>query len=436
MNNKKKIVFIRLLKYGKNYDSFKPLVFPIISKLTELDSDFEIQFIDEQVEKIPDVITADIIAFSVETLTAARAYKLAQKYKTENNFIIMGGFHPTILPDECLEYCDSIIIGDLEDTWLKFLHDYKNKTIQKKYYSKLDQELKCINHKFEYYKNKNYPKIEPVQFSRGCKFNCDFCSIKSMYKNSIRHKNIDDFVEEIKTIDNKVLFFVDDNLFLNKNVSLELFKKIKPLKKIWGCQISMDVAQNDELLKAMKDAGCVFVLIGFETINKQNLKQMNKIANLNIENYDKAIKNIYKYGLMICATFVFGYDCDTEQTIVDTVDFAEKYHFTKANFNVLTPFPGTKLYDRLKEEQKLIEPLFWLNEKFCYGDVIFKPQNITAESLKYNCNKARNDYYTYSNIFKRFFANIKYINIFNSLLFLYEAIQTKKTLKNLDKKRS
>ena len=115
-----------------------------------------------------------------------------------------------------------------------------------------------------------------------------------MYKNSIRHKNIDDFVEEIKTIDNKVLFFVDDNLFLNKNVSLELFKKIKPLKKIWGCQISMDVAQNDELLKAMIDAGCVFVLIGFETINKQNLKQMNKIANLNIENYDKAIKNIYK----------------------------------------------------------------------------------------------------------------------------------------------
>ena len=239
-----------------------------------------------------------------------------------------------------------------------------------------------------------------------------------MYKNGVLFKNVDTVIEEIKDIKEKMIFFVDDNLFVNENVALELFEKLKKLNKFWGCQISMDVAQNDKMLKAMKESGCVLVLIGFESINPETLKQMNKGANLKLKNYDAVIKNIYKYGIMICATFVFGYDYDTPESIRQTFDFAMKYHFTKANFNMLVPMPGTRLYDRLQKENKLLMERWWINDKYIYGNPVFKPKLMAPIELKDNCK----------NIFKRTIKNLKYIPLYKDIAFLSENLITRKTL--------
>ena len=225
-----------------------------------------------------------------------------------------------------------------------------------------------------------------------------------MYPCNIRQKEIDCIVNEIKDTKEKILFFIDDNLFMNKASAIALFKALKPLKKKWACQISMDIALHDELLTLMKESGCILVLIGFESLNRKNLEQMNKSANLR-QSYDEVIANIYKHKLMIYATFVLGYDYDTPESIRDIMKFAMKHHFAVANFNPLIPMPGTKLYDRLEEQGRLLYPKWWLQKGYCYGDTVYQPLKLSPEELRDLCKEVRFQYYSFKNIAKRFISN-------------------------------
>ncbi len=411
---------------GKGYDAMKPLIFPIFEAVTP--KDVEIEYIDERIEDIPEEIDSDVIALSVETFAARRAYQLAKKYKTDKNKIVMGGFHPTALPEEALEYCDTVLIGDAEDTWPAFVRDYKNGTIKDRYVSTNQQSLEKIDFNSPAFNGKKYNKIGLVQFSRGCKFDCDFCSVNSFYACKVRQKPLEIIVEEIRSIKEKILFFIDDNIFLNEKTAIELFEAIKPLKKKWACQISMDVAFNDKMLKIMKESGCILVLIGFESLNKENLKKMNKVANLEIERYEEAIKNIYKHKLMIYATFVLGYDYDTNESIEATMKFALDNNFAAANFNPLIPMPGTKLYSRLEDEKKLLYEKWWTTPGYKYGDSAYYPENMTPKDLEEGCKNARYTFNTYRNIFKRLFGNKIYLNPVNALVFLALNIISRKEI--------
>lgn len=411
---------------GKGYDAMKPLVFSIFDAITP--KDIIMEYIDERIEDIPEKIDSDIIALSVETFAARRAYQIAKRYKKPNNKIVIGGFHATAMPDEALEYCDTVLIGDAEDTWIEYLKDFKQGSIKKKYISSNSQNMIKLDFNCKAFDGKKYNKVGLVQFSRGCKFNCDFCSINSFYKCKVRQKSLDIIVQEIKNIKEKILFFIDDNIFLDEKSAIELFNAIKPLKKKWACQISMDIAFNDKILKLMKESGCILVLIGFESLNKENLKKMNKIANIKIQNYEKAIKNIYKYKLMIYATFVLGYDYDTKESIDATLKFAIDNNFAIANFNPLIPMPGTSLYDRLKKENKLIYEKWWLEPNYRYGDSAYYPKKMTPNELKEGCKNARYKFNTYKSIFKRFLGSKVYLNPINSLLFLTLNIISRKEI--------
>lgn len=411
---------------GKGYDAMKPLLFAIMDAITP--EDIEIEYYDERVEDLPAKINSDLIALSVETFAAKRAYELCKKYKRKNNKIVMGGFHPTMLPDEALEHCDAVLVGDAEDTWPHLLEDMKKGKIKKKYVSSNKCEMAKIDFNSKAFAGKKYNKIGLVQFSRGCKFNCDFCSIRSFYNCGVRQKTIEEIVEEIKKIREKLIFFIDDNIFLNEKSALELFEAIKPLKKKWACQISMDVAFNDRLLKAMKDSGCILVLMGFESLNPKNLKIMNKVANLNIKKYEDAIKNIYKYNLMIYGTFVLGYDYDTKEDIKKTMQFALDNNLTLANFNPLIPMPGTKLYKRLEDNNKLIFDKWWLEKSYKYGDSAYYPESMSPDDLKEGCMEARYTFNTYKNIFKRLFRNKAHLKPFNLFVYLVLNIVSRKEI--------
>ena len=396
-----KITFIRLNMFEHiSSDAMKPMLFGIIKGLTP--REHEIEFIDERAERLPEKINSDIIAFSVETYTAKRAYILAKKYKKENNIIVMGGFHAAVMADEMLDYADAVLIGDAEDTWGRFLSDCEKGTLSEKYVSDEKTPLGIIRDDSTVYRH-NYYGIGVYQISRGCKFNCDFCSIKTMYR-CVRRKSADMIAEELENAKEKIIFFVDDNLFYDKASALELFRKIAPLKKKWACQISMDAARDDELLHEMKRAGCFLVLMGFESINSESLSEMHKAANAAVD-YDELIKRIYRHGLLIYGTFVLGCDNDGLDVFGRTFEFAVRNKIAVTNFNPLIPMPGTAVYSRMEKENRLIYDKWWLSDDYRYGETAFVPKHMTPEQLRDGCLKMRTDFYSAGCVLKRLFSN-------------------------------
>ncbi len=413
-----KIAFIKVnMMYSKGKDALKPLIFPIIEALTP--KEYEISFYDERIEELTDELDADIVALSVETFAARHAYELAAKYRRDGVRIVMGGFHASAMPDEILEHADTVLIGDAEDTWAEYLEDVKNGCEKTRYESDNQCPVAYVNNNAHCYDGKKYLKLGMVQASRGCKFNCDFCSIKSLYPNGVRRKDIDDVVKEIKQSSEKLIFFIDDNLLVNEETARELFTAIMPLKKRWACQISMEIAFKDELLDLMHDSGCIMVLIGFESLDPANLEIMNKSANLLVSSYEDAIRNIYRHGIMIYGMFVLGYDHDNAESIKRTYDFAMKNHLAVANFNPLMILPGTSLYERMKSRGSLRFDKWWLDDDYRYGDAMFVPESMSADELMNGCRRARYDFNTYGNIIKRMFgAAVNHHGLFNSVVFL------------------
>jgi len=392
-----KIAFIRPSMFGeKSKDAMMPLVFAIIKPL--IPKDIDIVFYDERVEKIPNNLDLDVVAMTVETFSAKRAYKLATLYREQGKKVILGGFHPTLLPDETAEFADAIVIGEAEEVWTKIIEDLKNNNLQKIYSAENTSDLSQIKYDYTVFKDKKYNPIGLIQFSRGCKFQCEFCSVHGFFKNSIRCKSAETIVEELGKMKEKFIFFIDDNLFSDEEAAKNLFKELIPLKKKWVCQISIDAAKNKDLLKLMKKSGCTGVLIGFESLNIENLKQMGKGVNIQNNDYKEVINNIYDAGIMIYGTFVIGYDSDTKESVYELMNFAIENKFAVANFNPLMPMPGTKLYDRLKAEDKLTFNKWWLDDEYSYGDAMLKPKGMTEFELMDCCKNARYTFNSYQNI--------------------------------------
>ncbi len=396
-----KIAVIRLNMFEHiSSDAMKPILFGILKGLTP--ERFQIDFFDERTDKLPAHIDADVIAFSVETFTAKRAYIMARKYRTPTNIIAMGGFHASVMAEEMLRYADTVLVGDAEGIWKQFLSDCEKGKPQRKYFADESTPLTALFDDGKTYRHRYYG-IGVHQLSRGCKFNCGFCSIKTMYK-CVRRKPVDMIVRELSAAREKIIFFADDNIFYDRQSAVELFRALIPLKKKWACQISMDAARDDELLMLMKKSGCFLVLMGFESLSRESLAEMHKAANL-ASDYDALIQNIYRHGLLLYGTFVLGCDGDRADVFEKTYEFAVRNKIAVTNFNPLIPMPGTEVYDRMEREGRLRYRKWWLSDKYRYGETAFVPKHMTPEDLQNGCLKMRTDFYSLRCIFKRLFGN-------------------------------
>ena len=396
-----KIAVIRLNMFEHiSSDAMKPMLFGILKGLTP--ERFQIDFFDERTDKLPAHIDADVIAFSVETFTAKRAYIMARKYRTPTNIIAMGGFHASVMAEEMLRYADTVLVGDAEGIWKQFLSDCEKGKPQRKYFADESTPLTALFDDGKTYRHRYYG-IGVHQLSRGCKFNCGFCSIKTMYK-CVRRKPVDMIVRELSAAREKIIFFADDNIFYDRQSAVELFRALIPLKKKWACQISMDAARDDELLMLMKKSGCFLVLMGFESLSRESLAEMHKAANL-ASDYDALIQNIYRHGLLLYGTFVLGCDGDRADVFEKTYEFAVRNKIAVTNFNPLIPMPGTEVYDRMEREGRLRYRKWWLSDKYRYGETAFVPKHMTPEDLQNGCLKMRTDFYSLRCIFKRLFGN-------------------------------
>lgn len=402
----------------KSFGAMQPLVFSILAALTP--KDVEVVLYDERVEKIPLDINADLVAISVQTFTARRAYQIASEFRKRNIPVVMGGYHPTFMPEEAGEHADSVILGDGELIWTTVVEDAKNKCLKKIYGKNNPASLEGLHYDRSIFNGKKYTPLYPVQYGRGCKFACDFCSINAFYGKNLRQRPVNEVVEEIRSLHRRNILIVDDNVFVNVEKAKELFEALIPLKIRWVCQTSIDVVNSDELLQLMRKSGCMNLFIGFESLDPRNLEQMNKKANISNSRYSDIIRKIGHYGITVFGSFIIGYDHDTKESFDTALEFALENKFCLVNFNPLMPMPGTKLYQRLKNEGRLLYDKWWLEPEFRYGNAMFIPKQMTPQELEEGCRNIMKKFYRYSSILKRatdFSANSRGIeNFFGYLL--------------------
>ena len=393
----------RQKKYLKTW-LMEPLPIAQLASLTP--SDIDIEFFDDRLEEINYKTDADLIAINIETYTARRAYQIADNFRKENKTIIMGGFHATLNHEEVLEHADAVLIGEAENIWTEILEDFKHSKLQKIYKSKERPKLDGLFPDRSVYKGKKYLKLGLLEAGRGCYFNCNFCSVTHFYKQSYVPRPVEDIIKEIKELNYRYYFFVNDNICADFNYAKKLFKALIPLKIKWISQASINISKDKEILELMKKSGCIGVLIGFESLDEVALKEMGKPAINKIDIYEKAIDAIYDYGIGIYATFVFGYSEKDEYFFEKTYQFARRNKFLLVAFNHLVPFPGTPLYEKLKKEGRLIYEKWWLEPNFRFGDVAFRPEHMSAERLSNLCHVYRKKFYNFSSFWYRFF-NLK-----------------------------
>ena len=395
-----KITFVRPNMHPeRSSDAMEPLCFAVLKSLTP--PDIETVLCDERLEPVPFDEPTDLVAMTVETYTARRSYQIAAEFRARRVPVVMGGYHPTFLPEEAQEFADAVVQGDAEGIWEQVVEDARHHRLQKVYRQDVFPSLTDVQPDRSIFQGKRYVPIALLQYGRGCRYNCDFCSIRAFYGTSLRQRPLRQVVEEIERVGGKHVFLVDDNIFVDVPKAKELFRALAPLKIRWSCQVSIDVARDRELVNLMRKSGCMAAIVGFESLHAANLQQMNKAWNLKGGDYETSINVFRDAGIMVYGTFVFGYDHDTPDSFDATVDFAIRNKLYLANFNPLTPTPRAPLYDRLKREERLIHKKWWLDPDYRYGQATFHPRGMTAQELTAGCYRARTNFNTYGSIFRR-----------------------------------
>jgi radical SAM superfamily enzyme YgiQ (UPF0313 family) len=378
----------------------EPLPPAVIAGLTP--PEVEIRFYDDRMEPIPFDDPTDLVALSVETYTAKRAYQIASEYRRRGVPVVMGGFHATLCPQEVAQYAEAVVIGEAESVWPQVLADAERGALQTYYQSPNRPTLAGLRPDRSIFAGKRYLPIGLVEAGRGCHFRCDFCAVQTVFRQSQSRRPPADIFEELAGLRHKpLIFFVDDNITSNMAQAKEFFRELAKLKIHWVSQASINAAHDEEFLHLIRASGCQGVLIGFESLNPANLKRMNKGFNLMAGGYEQALANLRRFHIRLYITFVFGYDEDTEASFAETVDFALQHKFYIAAFNHLTPFPGTPLYTRLLNEGRLRYDQWWLDDRYRYNQIPFLPAHMTPERLQQGCLEARAQFYSVRNIWQR-----------------------------------
>ncbi|WPC40026.1 radical SAM protein [Clostridium sp. JS66] len=354
---------------------------------------------NENVEKIDFDEPVDLVAITVTVDVMNRAVEISKEFQNRNVTVIAGGIHITADPESAVNSFDAISVGMAERVWVKILEDKENNSLKKIYY---DMENiageEIVSPDYSSIDNKKYLYTNIISTSRGCPFECDFCynSCKSVLKTYI-NRPIDNVIKDINALKTSHIMFIDDNFIGNPKWTKKLLKEIKPLKLKWNAAVTSNIVDMPELLDEMKAAGCQSLFIGFESINSKSIDSVHKVQN-SVKRYEKLIEEIHERGIMINASFVFGLDEDDVSVFKDTLEWIVKNKIETVTSHILTPYPGTKLYSSLIEENRIVD--FNLSN-YNTAHVVYKPNNMTAEELYKGYLWIYKEVYTFKNIVKR-----------------------------------
>jgi radical SAM superfamily enzyme YgiQ (UPF0313 family) len=372
------------VKRGKIIASLPSLALLIIAAMTP--KDIELEYVE-----VPDINEHqinpdfDLVAISTYSAQVFEAYELADRYRKIGIKVVIGGPHVTLMPEEAKTHVDSVVIGEAEPVWLNLINDFKNGSL--KPYYKADKPYDLTKSPIPLYKflDKNKHNRITVQTTRGCPHDCEFCAASKIL-GPYRKRSIESVVRDIEAIkehwEHPFIEFADDNTFIDKEWSKALLKAITPLGIRWFTETDISVAEDEELLSLLRLSGCRQLLIGFESVIKRSLESI-EIKDWKLKQYNSylsAITKIQSHGISVNGCFILGLDHDRPDTFQKTLEFIEESQLLEVQLTILTPFPGTRLYQRMKREDRLLKEVFW--DRCTLFDINFVPKNMTVEQLE------------------------------------------------------
>ena len=389
----------------------EPLQLGVLAGLTP--PDVECVLFDDRIEEIDFDDATDLVAITVEIYTARRGYEIAAEYRARGVPVILGGFHPSLFPEEAQVHADAILVGDAETLWHQVLKDVQNGGMKARYAAPpgVAQEGGVLPRR-SIYEGKGYLPITLMQFSRGCRFSCDFCAISAFFNRKHFVRRTHEVLREIEAQERKLVFFVDDNFLSNHAAAKSFLRDLIPLKIRWVSQASIDMTHDPELMELLVRSGCLGNVIGFESLDPRNVKGMRKAPNLMKKGVSKATSGwdayhrqcqvLRDHHLQTWAAFTLGHDHDTVESIRETHQFAMENKFCFAAYNILMPYPSTPLYARLKSEGRLLwDGRWWLHPEYRFNHAAFQPTHLSPDELTAACWENRRDWNTAGSIFKR-----------------------------------
>jgi radical SAM superfamily enzyme YgiQ (UPF0313 family) len=389
--------------YSLDDGRMEPLQLGIIAALTPPDVD--VVLCDDRAEQIPFDASVDLVAITVDSITARRAYAISDEFRRRGVPVVLGGIHVTLVPEEASMHADALVLGDAETVWSELVADAMSGKLRQRYEGAFGEPQKGVFPRRDLFRGKGYLPVSLIQFSRGCPFHCSFCAVARYFRNTHNCRRVEDVVREIEHDNLRLVLFADDNLTANRSAARALCSALKPLGIRWASQVSIDVVQDDELLELMAESGCIGQLIGFDSINPTSLRWMSKSPNLReFDRYELAVERLRKYGFQVWASFMLGNDYDSTECIRQTVQFAIDSKFTLAFFHLLVPYPGTRLYADLQRSGRLLfGGAWWLHPEFRYNTATFIPRQMTAQELGEITVWANKEFYSARSITQRLF---------------------------------
>jgi len=371
-----------------NNIKFPPLHLGIIAALSE---GHEVKVVDGDWDEIPYNEKFDLVGISVTTFTSQQAYIIANKFRESKARVILGGVHPSLLPQECLEHADAVVIGEVEYVWKEVLKDAENKNLKKVY--KSDKLVNMDDVPFPRRDLLNEQSwFSCIQTTRGCPNSCKYCYLPNMPWKTYRKRDINLVYKELEQMKQKVIFFIDDNLFADVDYAMKLFDTIAPLKKIWSIQCPTTITDNEKLLEKMAKSGCFNVQMGIQTVNSKSLEWAS-IKQNRIEKYKEIIAKLHKYKILVTGFFMFGFDTDDKNIFKNTVEAIKEMDIDDVHLYILTPYPGTAFYEQFKKQGRLLENKDRSN--YGWANAVFKPKLMSVEELENGVKESYEELYGY-----------------------------------------
>lgn len=364
----------------------------------------EIKIVEEDFVDLDLQESADLVGITMLTSQAVRGYQLGDHFRQRGIPTICGGPHPSYVIKESLQHFDSVVIHEAENIWPQLMADFQAGKLQQVYKSDKPSDLSKlpIPRKDLFQGPKSTLSAQVLQTGRGCPFGCDFCTVTATYGNKLRTRPIEHVIEEIKRYPSKIFFFVDDNIFFDRDYAYKLFEALIPLKIRWGSQGSLNKISSDgKLLSLAVRSGCMSLFVGIESIEQKTLNASNKAFN-RVKDYEEDIKKVQRAGINLITAFIFGFENDTPQTFANVRDFAIANKVMLVSTGILTPFPGTKLFERF-QAKGLIENYDW--SKYDGGNLVWRHPYFSKELISWEKNELSARFYSFPAIAKRFWAN-------------------------------
>ncbi|NJL48032.1 MAG: B12-binding domain-containing radical SAM protein [Leptolyngbyaceae cyanobacterium SM2_5_2] len=376
------------------YHLFPPLGLATIAAFFDETDDIDLQ--DEHVEVLNLNDEPDLVVIQVYITSAYRAYELADHYRHKGAYVVLGGLHVTALPQEAAHHADTIFLGPGEDTWPLFLQDFRAGHPAKTYQSKLRTLLGVPPIRRDLIKRYHYLIPNSIVVSRGCPHHCDFCYKDAFYQGgkSFYTQSVEDALTEIERLPGKHLYFLDDHLFGHAPFAAELFEGMKGMGRVWQAAATVESILQPDLLEKAAAAGLRSVFVGFETLDPHNLREQHKYHNLN-RDYTTAIRRLQEYGVMVNGSFVYGMDSDDETVFDRTVEWAVAQGIETATFHILTPYPGTRLYERMAAQNRITDDNW---DRYDTRHAVYRPVQMSVETLEQGYWRSYREFYRWSSI--------------------------------------